>query len=116
VKLAIGIGVVILIAGAGLAWGLVRWTYSDGQRAGYVQAFSHRGWPCKTWEGELAMTTQPGMISERFKFTVPSNAVAAHVNTTVGKRVALHYEQHKWVPSSCFGETQYFVTDVRVIQ
>jgi hypothetical protein len=102
VTLAIGIVAVMLLAGAGLARFLAHWTYSDGQRAGYVQVLSHRGWPCGTWEGELAMTTQPGMISERFKFTVPSNALAAHV-----KRVGLHYEKHKWVPNSCFGEPQY---------
>lgn len=115
-KRAIGIVAVIVTAGAGFAWGLMCWTYSDGQRAGYVQEFSHRGWPCKTWEGELAMATQPGMISERFRFTVPSDAVAARVNTTLGKRVTLHYEQHKWVPNSCLGDTQYFVTDIRLIE
>jgi hypothetical protein len=74
VKHAIGTVAVILTAGAGLAWGLMHWTYSDGQRAGYVQEFSHRGWPCKTGEGDLAMTTLPGVIAERFRFTVSSNA------------------------------------------
>jgi hypothetical protein len=36
------------------------WTYSRGERAGYVQKFSQRGWLCKTWEGELAMVNVPG--------------------------------------------------------
>jgi hypothetical protein len=116
VKLAIGVFAVILIVGSGLAWGAMHWIYSDGQRAGYVQKFSHRGWPCKTWEGELAMTALPGMVLERFRFTVPSDAVAARVNAAVGKRVALHYQQYKWVPNSCLGDTHYFVTDVRVIE
>ncbi len=31
-----------------------------------------------------------------------------------GERVAVHYEEHKWIPFSCSGETGYFVTDVRV--
>lgn len=115
-KAAIAIAAVILVAGAGFAWGAMHWRYSDGQRAGFVQKFSHRGWPCKTWEGELAMVTLPGMVAERFRFSVPSDAVAAEINATAGKRVALHYEQHKWVPNSCFGETEYFVTGVRVIE
>jgi hypothetical protein len=115
VKLATGIIAAVLIAAASLAWGAMHWTYSDGQRAGYVQKFSHRGWPCKTWEGELAMMSLPGVISERFRFTVPSDSVASQINATLGRRVALHYQQHKWVPNSCFGDTQYFVTEVRAI-
>jgi len=115
-RILIGMIVVVLVAAAGIGWGALHWTYSDGQRAGYVQKFSHRGWPCKTWEGELSLVTVPGTLAEIFRFTVPSDGVAAKVNATVGKRVALHYEQHKWVPNSCFGDTQYFVTDVRVIE
>jgi hypothetical protein len=42
--------------------------------------------------------------------------VAAKINASVGKRMALHYEQHRWIPSACFGETEYFVTDVRVME
>ena len=31
------------------------------------------------------------------------------------KRTTLVYEQHKGVPSSCFGETEYFITGARPI-
>jgi len=115
-KIFIGVMALMLVAVAGIGWGALHWTYSDGQRAGYVQKLSHRGWPCKTWEGELAMVASPGTVADIFDFSVPSDAVAAKVNATVGKRVALHYQQHKWVPNSCFGDTQYFVTDVRIIE
>ena len=110
--------VVLLVLGstAGFVWATLHWVYSAGQRAGYVQKLSHKGWACKTWEGELAMVTVPGTVAEQFEFSVPSYAVAAKLNASAGKRVALHYEQHKWVPSSCFGDTEYFVTDVRVIE
>jgi hypothetical protein len=64
----------------------------------------------------MAMVTMPGTVSEKFAFTVPDDAVAAKLNTSVGKRMALHYEQHKWLPSSCFGDTEYFVTGVRVTE
>jgi hypothetical protein len=69
---------------------------------------------CKTWEGELAMVTLPGTVAERFPFTVRDDAVAATLNTNIGKRVTLHYEQHKWVPTSCFGDTEYFVNRAQV--
>ena len=89
------------------------WSYSAGERAGYVQKFSEKGWICKTWEGEMAMVTMPGTVAEKFYFTVPDDAVAQEINATVGSRVVLHYEQHRWIPISCFAETEYFVTDVR---
>jgi len=109
--------IVAVIAGIGLwSWLTLSWAYSDGERAGYVQKLSRKGWLCKTWEGEMAMVTMPGTVAEKFAFTVPDNAVAAKLNASVGKRMALHYEQHKWLPSSCFGDTEYFVTAVRVTE
>src|SRR5690242_21805328 len=83
-------------------------SYSSGERAGYVQKFSKKGWLCKTWEGELAMSTIPGSLPEKFTFTVRDDAVAQHVNQTMGQRVSLSYEQHKGLPTSCFGESEYF--------
>jgi hypothetical protein len=91
----------------------LNWTYADGERAGYVQKLSKKGWICKTWEGEMAMVTMPGTVAEKFYFTVPDDAVAARINTSVGQRVSLHYQEHKWIPISCFGDTGYFVTGVR---
>lgn len=93
----------------------LRWSYSEGERAGYVQKFSSKGWICKTWEGELAMVSLPGTLPEIFKFTVRDDTVAAKVNETMGKRVSLHYEQHRGLPTTCFGETEYFVTEVRPV-
>ncbi|MDR3415216.1 MAG: hypothetical protein P4L83_03430 [Nevskia sp.] len=107
---------VLVLGAAGFTWLTLHWSYSKGERGGYVQKLSEKGWLCKTWEGEMAMVTMPGTVAEKFLFTVPDDAVAAKINASVGKRVALTYEQHKWVPSSCFGETEYFVTDVRVTE
>jgi restriction endonuclease Mrr len=116
VKILVGIVVIALLGLAGFTYLTLHWAYSEGERAGYVQKLSRRGFICKTWEGEMAMVTMPGTVAEKFLFTVPSEAVAAKVNAAVGKRMALHYQQHKWVPSSCFGDTEYFVTDVRVTE
>ena len=115
-KLVIGILLLCLLGAAGFTWLTLHWSYSSGERAGYVQKLSYKGWFCKTWEGEMAMVTMPGTVAEKFQFTVPDNTVAAKLNAAIGKRVALHYEQHKWIPSSCFGDTEYFVTDVRVAE
>jgi len=97
-------------------WSALTWSYSSGERAGYVQKFSRKGWVCKTWEGELAMVAVPGSMPEKFYFTVRNDSVANLINQSLGKRVALHYNQHKGVPTSCFGETEYFVSDVKVVE
>lgn len=97
-------------------WMTLNWSYSTGERAGYVQKLSKRGWLCKTWEGELAMVTMPGAIPEKFFFTVPDDSIAGRINNLLGKRVMLGYEQHIGVPLSCFGETEYFVNKVKVIE
>ncbi len=97
-------------------WSALSWSYSMGERAGYVQKFSHKGWLCKTWEGELAMVNIPGALTEKFQFTVRDDKIADYINASLGKRVALSYEQHVGIPTTCFGETQYFVTAVRVVE
>lgn len=106
---------VVLIAIAAWIWLTLTWSYSEGERAGYIQKLSRKGWLCKTWEGEVAMVTMPGAIPDRFEFSVRDDAVAAKINSMAGQRVVLIYEQHKFVPSNCFGETEYFVTDARAV-
>jgi hypothetical protein len=93
----------------------LRWSYSTGERAGYVQKFSKKGWVCKTWEGEIAMANLPGAMPELFAFTVRDDAVAAKINAGLGQRVVLTYEQHLGLPS-CFGETSYWVKSIRRVE
>ena len=99
---------------AGYFWVAFHWSYSTGERAGWVQKFSNKGWVCKTWEGELALVSLPGSTPEKFLFTVHDDAVAGQITKVMGKRVSLHYEQKVGLPGSCFGETRYFVTGVTV--
>jgi hypothetical protein len=94
----------------------LNWSYSSGERAGFLQKVSHKGWICKTWEGELSLVAMPGSAPEKFLFTVRDEAVAQKVSAAAGKRVTLNYEQHKGLPSSCFGDTEYFVIDVKPIE
>ena len=96
-------------------WVVLSWSYSEGERAGYVQKLSKKGWLCKTWEGELALITMPGTVAEKFYFSVRDDAVAQRINESIGKRVSLTYEEHVGVPTSCFAETPYFVSGMKII-
>jgi hypothetical protein len=102
----------VIVLGAWV-WGTLHFAYSDGVRTGYVQKISKRGWFCKTWEGELAMSPVPGSAPQIFQFSVPDSKVAEAIERTSGHQVSLAYEQHRGVPSACFGETEYFVTGVK---
>ncbi|HEX6537258.1 MAG TPA: hypothetical protein VF041_21940 [Gemmatimonadaceae bacterium] len=99
---------------AAYTWAALHYPYSTGNRAGYVQKLSKKGWVCKTWEGELAMANLPGTMPEIFRFSVRSDSIAAILTRDMGRRVSLTYEQHRGVPTRCFGETEYFITDVQV--
>ncbi len=105
--------VVIALVAAAYVWVALSWSYSSGERAGFMQKMSHKGWLCKTWEGELSMVAMPGTTPEKFLFTVRDSVVAAAIEKTMGSRVTLTYEQHKGLPTSCFGETEYFVVSVK---
>jgi hypothetical protein len=111
-----GIVVVAIVLFAAYCWLTLHWAYSEGERAGYVQKFSNKGWICKTWEGELMLMTMPGAIPEKFEFTVRDEQLAAQISASAGKRVVLSYAQHKGVPGSCFGDTEYFIEKVRDMQ
>ncbi|MEY4345839.1 MAG: hypothetical protein RL032_1671 [Pseudomonadota bacterium] len=110
--------IVLLVLAAAIVFALylyaaLSWSYSKGERAGFLQKVSEKGWICKTWEGELSLVALPGAAPEKFLFTVRDEVVATQVNAAAGKRVALSYEQHMGLPTSCFGDTNYFVTGVK---
>ena len=105
----------LVLAAAGWMWVALHWSYSTGERAGWVQKFSKKGWLCKTWEGELAMVSMPGAAQEKFLFTVWDEATAAAINKVMGSRVSLHYEEKVGLPTSCFGETRHWVNRVVVV-
>ena len=116
VKLAVLLIVAVAVICTGYVMVVLNWSYSKGERVGYVQKFSEKGWLCKTWEGELAMVPIPGTLTPQiFNFTVRSDSLAKVLEQDLGKRVSLTYEQHRGVPSSCFGETEYFVSNVRIV-
>jgi len=93
----------------------LNYTYSSGDRAGFLQKISKRGWLCKTWEGELQLSAIPGSQPEKFLFTTRSDSIAKLLSSMSGQRVVLDYKQHIGVPGTCFGDTEYFVTGVRLV-
>jgi len=119
-KKAIKIGVLLIVAVIVLSVGYVMTvlnvSYSKGERVGYVQKFSQKGWLCKTWEGELQMISVPGSVPEKFLFSVRDDATIAKINSSLGKKVSLSYEQHMGVPTSCFGESEYFAVNSKTLE
>ncbi|MDB5920230.1 MAG: hypothetical protein JWR40_4464 [Massilia sp.] len=99
---------------AAYTWAALHISYSEGERAGFLQKFSRKGWICKSWEGEILLSSMPGAIPERFAFSVRDDAVAHQLIAAMGKRVNLSYAQHKGVPTDCFGESEYFIEKVAI--
>jgi hypothetical protein len=113
-KVGLPIVLVPIVAIALYVWATLGFVYSTGVRTGYVQKLSQKGWLCKTWEGELAMTPVPGAQPQIFDFTVRNDSLARALEMAGGKQVTLTYAQHKGVPTSCFGETEYYVESFRL--
>ncbi|HBA87807.1 MAG TPA: hypothetical protein DCZ75_07385 [Geobacter sp.] len=116
IKIFAAVLVAIVVLAAGYLYAVLNWSFSRGDRVGYVQKFSEKGWVCKTWEGELQILPVPGSIPERFMFSVRDKAVVAKINSSLGKKVSLSYEQHKGIPTTCFGESEYFIVDVKALE
>ena len=91
-------------------------SYSKGERVGYVQKFSEKGWLCKTWEGELQMLPVPGAMPEKFLFSVRDESLISKINASMGKKLSLSYEQHKGVPTNCFGESEYYAVGAKPLE
>ena len=112
------IATIVLIPAVGITlWTAIAlgYSYSSGERVGYLNKFSRKGWLCKTYEGEISMVNLPGQLAGAFQFTVRDDSIAALINKAQGQRVAVSYTQHKGLPTSCFGETDYFVKGVKVL-
>jgi hypothetical protein len=117
-KLVTALSIVIVAPIVGITlWTAIAlsYSYSSGERAGYLQKISKRGWLCKTWEGEIQLVAVPGSTPERFDFSTRSDSIAGVLNHYNGQRVVVEYKQHKGVPNSCFGDTEYYVTGVRPV-
>jgi hypothetical protein len=93
-------------------WATLKFVYARGERSGFVQKISQKGWLFKTWEGELAMVNLPGTVPEIFTFSVRDAETVKAIQSSMNQRVVLSYEQHRGIPVKWFADTQYFVTGV----
>jgi hypothetical protein len=103
--------IVLLVVALPIAWTwlTLSWSYSEGERAGVLQKFSRKGWICKTYEGELAQYIVSGVAPQIWYFTVRDAKLAEQLRSVVGAKVQLHYAEHRFVPTNCFGDTGYYV-------
>ena len=97
--------------------------YSEGERAGVVTKFSHKGIFCKTWEGELNMGGMTkhtdskrftSFVANIWSFSVTNPALVSQIQEAMdeGKPVTLQYSQ--WVIAPiCKSESSYIVTGVK---
>jgi len=92
------------------------YTYSDGNRAGRLIKFSHKGYVFKTYEGELNLgginTTNGGvLINNMWQFSVEDKAVSDTLSRLEGKDITLHYRE-KTNALPWRGDSKYIVDKV----
>jgi len=109
--------IVLLFLGAFVYWKFY-FTYSEGNRAGLMQKFSHRGTIFKTYEGELVLSSvesnrNVALASEKFFFSVSDKNLATKIGNLEGHMVVVHYRQKNGI-LPWRGETEYIVDSVKV--
>lgn len=113
-KLTLALIVLVPILVAALyTWGTLQFAYATGAKTGYVNSFSREGRLCGRWEGELAMVSIPGAPPDLFHFSVRDDSLAEIITKTRGQNVTITYDEHRGVPTSCFGDTRFHVTGVK---
>lgn len=109
--------VLLLVLGGYFYWKYF-FTYSNGNRYGLLQKFSHKGNLFKTYEGELILSSVRGnanvpIASEKFFFSVSKNKVADQLMNLQGRYVTVHYKEKNGA-ISWRGESNYIVDSVTV--
>lgn len=92
------------------------YTYSDGNRAGRLIKFSHKGYIFKTYEGDLNLgginTTNGGiLINNMWQFSVDDRSVADSLTKYEGKDITIHYKE-KMSALPWRGESKYLVDKI----
>lgn len=96
-------------------WLALHWDYSNGFRSGMLQKISRKGWVCKTYEGELWQSVVAQVAPNVWNFSVRDERIARQLDSLVGQSVRVHYTEHRGIPTTCFGETPYYVDSVSVV-
>jgi hypothetical protein len=107
----------VLIVAVGLSlwsWIALTYVYASGQHTGYIRKLTKTGWLCKTWEGQLVTSPTPAVQSQLFNFTIHDDSLATLIQNAHDKQVTLSYSQYLTSPSTCLGETRYFIEGITV--
>ncbi len=62
------------------------------------------------------MSTVPGTAPVIWEFSVRDKDVAEKIAGLLSKKVILHYREYPYIPTACFGATDYFVDAVTVAE
>ena len=121
-KMIVGLFLISGICIIGLVCGS---PYSDGFRVGNVLKFSHKGWVCKTWEGETSFVGS-GMMYQTWAFSVNDPKIVKQIQDaqSSGKPIKLHYDQYRFrLPTvsdtlyiPCQLDSEYVVNGVEKIE
>lgn len=109
--------IILLVFGIYFYWKYF-YTYSEGNRFGLLQKFSHKGNLFKTYEGEMILSSVRSsanvpLASEKFFFSVTDENVANKLMNLQGRSVTVHYKEKKGA-LSWRGDSNYIVDSVRV--
>lgn len=114
---AIVLLVALLVFGIYFYWNYF-YTYSEGNRFGLLQKFSHKGNLFKTYEGEMILSSVRSnanvpIASEKFFFSVTDDKVADKLMNLQGRNITVRYKEKKGA-LSWRGDSNYIVDSVRV--
>lgn len=89
--------------------------YSDGTRSGVLVKISRKGWVFKTYEGQLNLAGQGGMMTPQSMWEFSATGTAfQQMQALEGKMVTLHYHEKKqafpWQ-----GDTNYIVDSAEAV-
>jgi hypothetical protein len=89
-------------------------TYSEGERSGYVRRLSRTGYVFKTYEGELVQQVDGVYSAQAFPFSVQNKKVVKQIEEAIrtNERINVRYKQKKYIIGFLHGDTQYFITEV----
>lgn len=115
-RVLLAIPILVLVLAAAWSWFTLSFSYSEGERAGLLQKFSHKGWLCKTYEGELALYVVGGVAPQIWNFSTRDPELAKQLSANVGRQMRVHYSEHRGVPTNCFAETPYYADSFTLVQ
>lgn len=108
--------ILLILVVLGIAVTQAHITYSEGSRSGYIKKFSKNGYIIKTYEGDLVQQINGVLTADSFHFTVKDDKIVQDITRALNnnERVEVKYKQQLYLFQALHGDTQYFVTEVKL--